>query len=76
MDDLFLDIVVLPSGEVIQKDSEELNEALLNGTIDKSLYDLAKQEASMINSLIKDRNFTLLQLSKEHKDILLQMLQK
>lgn len=76
MDDLFLDIVVLPSGEVIQKDSEELNEALLNGTIDKSLYNLATQEASMINSLIKDRNFTLLQLSNAHKDILLQMLQK
>lgn len=76
MDDLFLDIVVLPSGEVIQKDSEELNEALLNGIIDRSLYDLANQEASMINSLIKDKNFLLLHLSKEHKDILLPMLQK
>lgn len=76
MDDLFLDIVVLPSGEVIQKDSEELEEALLSGTIDKSLYNLARQEANIINSLIKDRGFTLLQLSEEHKDILLQMLQK
>lgn len=76
MDDLFLDIVVLPSGEVIQKDSEELDEALLNGTIDNSLYNLARQEANLINSLIKDGSFTLLQLSEEHKDILLQMLQK
>jgi predicted RNA-binding protein associated with RNAse of E/G family len=76
MDDLFLDIVVLPSGEVIQKDSEELDEALLNGTIEKSLYNLAIQEANLINSLIKEERFTLLQLSEEHKDILLQMLQK
>lgn len=76
MDDLFLDIVVLPSGEVIQKDSEELDEALLIGTIEKSLYNLAKQEANSINSLIKEGRFTLLQLSEEHKDILLQMLQK
>ncbi len=71
MDDLFLDIIVMPSGEVIQKDSEELDEALFNGTIDKSLWDLARQEATMINSLIKDRKFTLLQLSEEHKDLLL-----
>lgn len=76
MDDLFLDIVVLPSGEVIHKDSEELDEALLNGTIDKYLYHLARQEASRIHSLIQDKNFALLQLSKEHKDILLQRLQK
>jgi len=39
-------------------------------------YNLARQEASIINSLIKDGSFTLLQLSKEHKNILLQMLQK
>ncbi|WP_151735198.1 DUF402 domain-containing protein [Paenibacillus tengchongensis] len=76
MDDLYLDIVVLPSGEVIQKDSDELDEALLHGTIDKALYNLARQEANLINSLIKDGSFTLLQLSEEHKDILLLKLQK
>lgn len=36
MDDLFLDIVLLLSGEVFQKD-DELEEAFLNGIIDKSL---------------------------------------
>ncbi|MEK3715675.1 DUF402 domain-containing protein [Paenibacillus sp. FSL R7-0333] len=76
MDDLFLDIVVLPSGAVIQKDSEELDEALLQGRIDSSLYNLARQEADFINSLIKDGKFTLLQLSEQHQDILLHMLQK
>ncbi|MFD1906119.1 DUF402 domain-containing protein [Paenibacillus rhizoplanae] len=76
MDDLFLDIIVLPSGAVIQKDSEELDEALLQGRIDSSLYNLARQEADFINSLIKDGKFTLLQLSEQHQDILVHMLQK
>lgn len=76
MDDLFLDIVILPSGDVIQKDSEELDEALLNGTIDETLYNLARKEAELINSLVKEGSFTLLQLSQEHRDILLQKIQK
>ncbi|WP_245251305.1 hypothetical protein [Paenibacillus turicensis] len=58
----------MPSGDVIQKDSEELDEALLNGTIDETLYNLARKEADLINSLVA--------LSQEHKDILLQKLQK
>lgn len=37
MDDLFLDIVILPSGEVIQIDADELEEALVKGVI-TSLY--------------------------------------
>ncbi|WP_313770624.1 DUF402 domain-containing protein [Bacillus sp. S/N-304-OC-R1] len=41
MDDLFLDIVLLPSGEVIQKDADELEGAFINGIIDESLYNLA-----------------------------------
>jgi predicted RNA-binding protein associated with RNAse of E/G family len=74
MDDLFLDIVVLPTGEVLQLDDEELDEALLNGTIDKTLYNLAKKEADDLNRLIKEDNFTLLKLSEEHKDFLLEKL--
>lgn len=41
MDDLYLDIVVLPYGEVIEKDADELEMAYSKGMIDKSLYDLA-----------------------------------
>lgn len=72
MDDLFLDLIVLPSGEVINKDTEQLEEALSNGIINKKLYDLAREESTMLNELIKRKEFTLLKLSEEHKEILLQ----
>lgn len=35
LDDLFLDIILLPSEEVIQKDADELEEAYLNGIIEE-----------------------------------------
>lgn len=40
-DDLFLDIVALPTGEVIQQDEDELEEALESGSIYHKMYDLA-----------------------------------
>ena len=51
MDDLYLDIVVLPNGE----DADELEDALLNGSIDRSLYNLARQETARLHSLIKKK---------------------
>jgi predicted RNA-binding protein associated with RNAse of E/G family len=71
MDDLFLDIVVLPSGEVFQKDSDELEEALSLGVIDKSLYKLAREEANRLNNLINSGGFDLFTLSVTHKELLL-----
>ena len=38
VDDLYLDVVVLPSGEIIQLDEDELEDALKTGIISKSLY--------------------------------------
>ena len=74
MDDLFLDIILLPSGEVIQKDADELEEAYLNGIIDKSLYILAWEEANNITELINNKSFELLNLSNIHKEILVNKL--
>lgn len=74
MDDLFLDIVLLPSGEVIQKDDDELEEAFLNGIINKSLYNLAWDEANNLTELINNRSFELLNLSNKHKEILVNKL--
>ncbi|MCM3617674.1 DUF402 domain-containing protein [Sutcliffiella horikoshii] len=70
MDDLFLDIVLLPTGEVIQKDHDELEEALDNGIIDNSLFSIAWDEANYLTELINTRNFELLNLSNKHKEIL------
>nr|WP_243867503.1 DUF402 domain-containing protein [Paenibacillus sp. BK720] len=72
MDDLFLDLIVLPSGEVINKDTDELEGALISGIINKTLYDLATEESNMLSELIKHNEFTLLKLSEEHKEFLLQ----
>jgi predicted RNA-binding protein associated with RNAse of E/G family len=74
MDDLFLDIIVLPSGELVQKDADELEEALLIGIIDNYQYNLAWEETDRIKANIKDGNFGLLRLSKDHKDVLLKKL--
>lgn len=76
MDDLFLDIVVLPTGEVVQKDITELEEALLGDIIDKDLYNLAWEESARLNDFIENGNFTLLKLSEDHKEFLIKMLQK
>lgn len=70
MDDLYLDIIILPSGEVVQKDADELEEAYKNGIIDKKLYNIAWEESTRINALVKNGEFHLLKLSEEHKDFL------
>jgi uncharacterized protein len=74
MDNLFIDIVVLPSGELFEKDADELEEALLEGIIEKEHYDLARNEASKLKRLISQGKFELMQLSTPHKELLLNKL--
>lgn len=76
MDDLYLDIIVLPTGEVIQQDANELEEAFFNGNLDKDLYDLAWKEANKLMELIKQGDFQLLHLSVEHKKLLVKDLKR
>ncbi|MDI2588320.1 DUF402 domain-containing protein [Psychrobacillus sp. NEAU-3TGS] len=76
MDDLILDIVVLPSGEVFQLDEEELEEALESGSINQEMYDLAKHEAARITTCLKENQFNLLDLSKIHRKVLEGQLKK
>ncbi|SET50507.1 hypothetical protein SAMN05216389_11321 [Oceanobacillus limi] len=72
-DDLYLDIVVLPTGEVILLDEEELEEAYKKGVINDRLYQLAWREARSLMKIIKEGNFALLELTKKHRMELLQM---
>lgn len=69
MDDLYLDIVIFPSGKVIVMDAEELDEALSIGVINKSMHDLAWKEARQILHLIQQGKFHLIHLAKMHKEI-------
>ncbi|WP_235822131.1 DUF402 domain-containing protein [Gottfriedia luciferensis] len=48
MEDLFLDIIVLPNGDVHLLDIDELEEAMRVGVIDKDLYKLAWDEANRL----------------------------
>jgi uncharacterized protein len=52
MDDLYLDIVILPEGDVIHLDKDELEEALSNGAITNEQYKLAWNVFTRINRLI------------------------
>ncbi|MFS0674141.1 DUF402 domain-containing protein [Ornithinibacillus sp. 179-J 7C1 HS] len=69
-DDLFLDIVVLPSGKVIVLDEDELEEAWANGTITQEMYDLAWNEANRLLELINRKEFAILELADAHKELL------
>lgn len=69
-DDLFLDIILLPTGEIIQQDEDELEEALINGWIDQRMYNLAWSQANKITTSITEGNFDLLNHSKIHKELL------
>ncbi|WP_391116313.1 DUF402 domain-containing protein [Psychrobacillus sp. L3] len=69
-EDLFLDIVILPTGEIILLDEDELEEALVGGSINQNMYDLAWNETNRIISLIREQKFPLLQFSKDHKELL------
>jgi predicted RNA-binding protein associated with RNAse of E/G family len=54
-DDMYLDVVVLPSSEIILLDEDELEEALENNLISKADYDLAYSDAKEImNGLARD----------------------
>jgi predicted RNA-binding protein associated with RNAse of E/G family/RimJ/RimL family protein N-acetyltransferase len=54
-DDLYLDVVVFPTGEAVLFDEDELKEALESGDITQSDFDLAVSEADkIINGMAKD----------------------
>lgn len=54
-DDLYLDVVVFPSGEMVLFDEDELKEALESGDITQADFDLAYDEANKImDGMAKD----------------------
>lgn len=69
--DLFLDIVVLRTGEIIEKDKDELEEALHNNWITKSQYDFAYRVFYQMLKQIHEGTFKYFDLSLKHRDYLL-----
>lgn len=72
MDDLFLDIILLPNGDIIQKDAEELEAALSEGLITEELYQFAWEEANRINQLLETDQFNLIKETNGHRLLLLE----
>jgi predicted RNA-binding protein associated with RNAse of E/G family len=69
-DDLYLDIVIAPSGDILLLDGDELDEALRLGQVTPEMYDLAWREASRLMSILEADLFPLLFLSEAHYDLL------
>lgn len=68
-DDLYLDIVILPSGELILKDEEELNDALKYGQINRADYDLAWKTANAVIKEYRQGSLDILLLADLHKQL-------
>jgi predicted RNA-binding protein associated with RNAse of E/G family len=69
-DDLYLDIVIAPSGECLLLDVDELDEALRQSQVTKELYDLAWREASKLLTILEADLFPLLFQSEAHYELL------
>lgn len=73
-EDLFLDVVVMPSGQTMVMDEDELDEALQHGVISQAHHDLAWRETSQLLGAIERFEFSLLGLCHLHQRSLLQLL--
>ncbi|MBL0387154.1 DUF402 domain-containing protein [Tumebacillus sp. ITR2] len=69
-DDLYLDLVVLPTGEVFLLDEDELDEALRDGVITQEDYDLAWRETRRLQAEIAAGTFPNPKWA-EHRHLLL-----
>lgn len=65
-DDLYLDVVHLPTGELEIIDGDELDEALKQDVITKADHDLAWREANQLKALIETGAFELFTLCDPH----------
>ena len=65
MDDLYLDLIVLPSGKIIEKDRRELENALIQGMITKEEYELAISEGSRLVRSIESKELDLVLITSK-----------
>lgn len=65
-DDLYLDIALLPSGQLFVLDADELDEALDSGDISLKEHAEVSQEAQRLVELIREERFDLPRLAPRH----------
>lgn len=66
MDDLFLDLIVLPNGEIIEKDIDELEAARGSEIISDEEFALAWAEFDRIKTQVVENSFDILEMTQEH----------
>ncbi|QOR35378.1 DUF402 domain-containing protein [Clostridium sp. 'deep sea'] len=71
-DDIYLDIEVLPSGEIFYLDEDELEDALNTGDITQNQYNKAIKDGQSLLTKIVNNEYQLLAKSQEHLVELLQ----
>ena len=65
-DDLYLDLIVVPSGQLIEKDVDEVEQALLDGDISQKQFDKAWATFNKLKGEIEAGKCALLRESKQH----------
>ncbi|MDF2815395.1 MAG: hypothetical protein K0Q81_1595 [Paenibacillus sp.] len=73
-DDLYLDIVKLPTGELFLLDQEELEEALQQGIVRKEDYEFAWTTARLVMEECKSGSFDLTLIAEKHLNEWLEVL--
>ena len=73
-DDLYLDIAILPSGQLFVLDADELDEALDAGTISSKQHGEVCQEGQRLMDLIREERFELLGIGSRHRQQLVPLL--
>lgn len=71
MDDLFLDIIVSPGGEIEMLDFSELQHALAANEISEGDYQLAMHESDKLLCAIRRNNYALFDFCQNHRQALL-----
>jgi len=74
LDDLYLDLIYLPTGDIIEKDIQELEDALNKKVIKQEDYLLAWREFHLIKARLTQKEFILLEQSIVLKEVLLDRL--
>jgi uncharacterized protein len=73
-DDLYLDLVVDPSGVTELLDGDELGDALERGLVSPDDYELAWQEANQLIARVKMDAFPLMHLHAAHRAVLMALI--
>lgn len=73
LDDLYLDIVLLPDGQMELKDADELEAALESGEISREEYDLAWATARELMQMIERGELKELALSESLREMVIRL---